>query len=254
MHRLNRAPIRALLALCFALALWQGVVWISGVPRFVLPGPARVATSLWTHAPILLDNARFTAANLLTGLIVGVALGVVTALNLALSPAARLFMRPLLMFAQAVPVFALAPVVTLWLGYGAPSKIVIVMLVIYFPVTSAFFDGLMRLPKPLSDLALMMHATPLRRLLLLQVPHAMPALASGLRLAILYAPFAVIIGEWVGASRGLGYLMLMANGRGQTDLMFAALVVLAAQSLALFALFEAVVGRWSSRQDLSAKA
>ena len=88
-----------------------------------------------------------------------------------------------------------------------------------------------------------MGATPLRRLLFLQVPHALPALASGLRLAVVYAPFAVIIGEWVGSSRGLGYLMLLANGRGQTDLMFAALMVLAAQSLALFLLFETLTQR-----------
>jgi len=243
MRWLNTGPVRGVLALCFALALWQGVVWASGVPRFILPGPGRVGASLWGNAPLLLEHARFTAVNLLTGLAAGVVLGVATALNLALSPGARLLLRPMLIFAQAVPVFALAPILTLWLGYGAASKIVIVMLVIYFPVTSAFFDGLMRLPAPLADLAQMMRATPLRRLFLLQVPHALPALASGLRLAVVYAPFAVIIGEWVGSSRGLGYLMLMANGRGQTDLMFAALIVLAAQSLALFALFEALARR-----------
>lgn len=240
MRWLNTPVLRGLLVLGFALALWQGVVWASGVPPFILPGPGRVGTSLWSNAPLLWEHARFTAANLAIGLAAGVALGVATALNLALSPGARLLLRPMLIFAQAVPVFALAPIITLWLGYGAPSKIVVVMLVIYFPVTSAFFDGLMRLPAPLTDLAQMMRATPLRRLFLLQLPNALPALASGLRLAVVYAPFAVVIGEWVGSSRGLGYLMLMANGRGQTDLMFAALLVLAAQSLILFALFEAL--------------
>lgn len=238
MRWLSLAPLRAVLALGFALAVWQLVVWATGVPRFILPGPARVGAALWENAPLLSEHARFTAINLLTGLAAGVALGVVTALNLALSPGARFLLRPMLIFAQAVPIFALAPILTLWLGYGAASKIVIVMLVIYFPVTSAFFDGLMRLPAPLTDLALMMRATPLRRLFLLQVPHALPALLSGLRLAVVYAPFAVIIGEWVGSSRGLGYLMLMANGRGQTDLMFAALFVLAAMSLLLFAALE----------------
>lgn len=238
MRGLNTPILRGMLALGFALALWQGVVWASGVPHFILPGPGRVGASLWANAALLWEHARFTALNLLTGLAAGMALGVVTALNLALSPGARLLLRPMLIFAQAVPVFALAPVLTLWLGYGAASKIVIVMLVVYFPVTSAFFDGLMRLPPPLADLARMMRATPLRRVFLLQLPHALPALASGVRLAVVYAPFAVIIGEWVGASRGLGYLMLMANGRGQTDLMFAALIVLAAQSLVLFAAVE----------------
>jgi putative hydroxymethylpyrimidine transport system permease protein len=240
MRWLSFGPSRALLALGFALAVWQLVVWATGVPHFILPGPARVAAALKNNAPVLWEHARFTAVNLLTGLAAGVALGVVTALNLALSPGARILLRPMLIFAQAVPIFALAPILTLWLGYGATSKIVMVMLVIYFPVTSAFFDGLMRLPAPLSDLALMMRATPLRRLFLLQVPHALPALLSGLRLAVIHAPFAVIIGEWVGASRGLGYLILMSNGRGQTDIMFAALFVLSAQSLLLFVALEAL--------------
>lgn len=239
------AVLRGVLALGFGLALWQGVVWASGVPAFILPGPVRVAESLWNNAGMLAQNARFTAVNLLTGLAAGVALGVATALNLALSPGARMLLRPMLIFAQAVPVFALAPVITLWLGYGAPSKIVMVMLVIYFPVTSAFFDGLMRLPAPLADMAQLMRATPLRRLIWVQVPHALPSLASGLRLAVVYAPFAVVIGEWVGSSRGLGYLMLMANGRGQTDLMFASLFVLAGLSLTLFFIFEAVIQRLS---------
>lgn len=238
---LRSAPLRAALVFGFALMLWQGVVWLTQVPRFILPGPGRVAMALWDNAPLLWEHTRFTAMNLLVGLTAGVALGVVTALNLALSPGTRLLLRPLLIFAQAVPVFALAPILTLWLGYGAASKIVIVMLVIYFPVTSAFFDGLMRLPAPLADLAQMTRATPLRRLFLLQVPQAFPALVSGVRLAIVYAPFAAIIGEWVGASRGLGHLMLLANGRGQTDLMFAALLILAAMSLLCFAALERLV-------------
>ena len=238
MRWLNTAPLRATLVLGLALALWQALVWLTDVPRFILPGPVRVGAALWDNAGLLWEHARFTAINLLTGLAAGVALGVATALNLALSPGARLMLRPMLIFAQAVPVFALAPILTLWLGYGAASKIVIVMLVIYFPVTSAFFDGLMRLPPPLADLAQIMRATRLRRLLLLQVPHALPAFVSGLRLAVVYAPFAVVIGEWVGSSRGLGHLMLLANGRGQTDLMFAALFVLAGMSLLLFSALE----------------
>ncbi len=238
-----RSLLRGILALGVALALWQGVVWASGVPPFILPGPGRVGATLWDNAAMLGEHARFTAVNLLSGLAAGVALGVVTALNLAMSPGARLLLRPMLIFAQAIPVFALAPIITLWLGYGAASKVVMVMLVVYFPVTSAFFDGLMRLPPAMEDMARLMRARPLRRLVLLQLPTALPALASGLRLAIIYAPFAVVIGEWVGSSRGLGYLMLMANGRGQTDLMFAALIVLAGLSLSLFLAFETTLRR-----------
>jgi putative hydroxymethylpyrimidine transport system permease protein len=234
----------ALAALAFALTLWQGIVWATGVPHFILPGPARVGAALTGNAALLVEQAGFTLANLAMGLTAGIALGIASALNLAMSPAARLLLRPLMVFAQAVPIFALAPIVTLWLGYGAPSKIVMVALVTYFPITSAFFDGLMRLPADLDDLTRQMQARPLRRLMLVQLPHALPALGSGLRLAAVQAPFAVIIAEWVGASKGLGHLMLLSNGRGQTDLMFAALIVLAGLSLCLFLGADRLARHW----------
>jgi putative hydroxymethylpyrimidine transport system permease protein len=233
-----------LAALAFALSLWQAVVWLTGVPHFILPGPWRVGNALISNTGLLLQQAAFTLVNLATGLTAGVALGVATALNLAMSPGARLLLRPLMVFAQAVPVFALAPIVTLWLGYGAPSKIVMVALVTYFPITSAFFDGLMRLPPSLDDLTRQMQARPWQRLMLVQLPHALPSLGSGLRLAAVQAPFAVIIAEWVGASKGLGHLMLISNGRGQVDLMFAALVMLAGLSLLLFLSIDRLARHW----------
>lgn len=247
MRRAGALLARATLALIFALTLWQGGVWLSGVPHFILPGPGRVGLALWNNATLLANQAGFTLSNLAMGLTAGVTLGVLSALNLAMSPAARLLLRPLMVFAQAVPIFALAPIVTLWLGYGAPSKILMVALVTYFPVTSAFFDGLMRLPRDLEDLTHQLQARPLRRLVLVQLPHALPSLGSGLRLAAVQAPFAVIIAEWVGASRGLGHLMLLSNGRGQTDLMFAALFVLAAISLCLFLGADRLAAYWDKR-------
>lgn len=218
----------------FAIALWQAVVWLTGAPHFILPGPARVAAKLWEARAVIAENALVTFAQIFAGLALGAALGVATALQLVVSPASRLLMRPILIFAQATPVFALAPILTLWLGYGAPSKIVMVVLIIYFPVASAFFDGLMRTPQGYLDLARVMGAGRLNVIARLRVPHAMPSLASGLRLAAVYAPFGAIIGEWVGASKGLGYLMLLANGRAQTDMMFACLFVLAAFTVALY--------------------
>lgn len=244
MRRLTGSLARGALALGVALLLWQALVWATSVPHFILPGPLRVAQAMQANAALLAAQAAVTLTNLAIGLSAGLALGVLSALNLAMSPAARLLLRPMMVFAQAVPIFALAPIITLWLGYGAPSKIVMVALITYFPITSAFFDGLMRLPPAFDDLAHQMQARPLRRLFLLQVPHALPALGSGVRLAVVQAPFAVIIAEWVGASRGLGHLMLLSNGRGQTDLMFAALIVLAAISLCLFLSADWLARRW----------
>lgn len=243
-----------LAALGFILLIWQLAVWATAVPHYILPGPGRVAQSLWANRALIAENAAHTFANIGIGLALGAALGVMTAVNLALSPFARAMMRPLLVFAQAIPVFALAPILTLWLGFGAASKVVMVMLVIYFPVASTFFDALMRLPPAMADLALNMQARPARELVWLRLPHAMPALGSGLRLAAIYAPFGAVIGEWVGASRGLGHLMLMANGRAQVDLMFAALVVLAAAALALFFLIDLLAAALTRRFGLGGGA
>lgn len=238
---------RLVLSVGFVLVLWQAIVTFTGAPHFILPGPVRVARTFWSARDIIFENALITWAQILMGLVLGTAFGVATAINLAMSPLARLLMRPFIVFAQAVPIFALAPVLTLWLGYGMASKVVVVVLMIYFPVASAFFDGLMRTPQGSLDLARTMNARPLPIMLRLRVPYALPALASGLRLAAVAAPLGAVIGEWVGASKGLGHLMLLANGRAQTDLMFAALLALAAFTVLLYFLVDQF-GLWLAQR------
>lgn len=234
---------RGAMAFLLAIVLWQTVVGLTGAPRFILPGPGLVAQALWDNAALIWRNALWSAGNLGLGLAIGIVLGVETALLLTLSRRARWLLRPMLVAAQAIPVFALAPVITLWLGYGMPSKIATIALVTYFPVASALFDRLMALPPGLADLSRLSGANRWRETLLLRLPHAVPGLITGLRLAVVYGPLAVLIGEWVGSSQGLGHLMLMANGRGQTPLMFAALIVLATLSLALWVIVE-TLSRW----------
>ena len=134
--------------------------------------------------------------------------------------------------------FALAPILVLWLGYGMASKVAMAVLIIYFPVTATFYDGLRRTDPGWLDLAATMGASRRAALLRIQVPAALPAFASGLRVAAAAAPIGAVVGEWVGSSAGLGYLMLHANGRMQIDLMFAALLTLAVIALALYALVD----------------
>lgn len=228
------------LATVLALAVWQGVVWLGDMKPFILPGPARVAEALWLNRITIAENAVVTIGEVLAGLALGALLGAATAIQLAASPAARAVVRPILVFTQAVPVFALAPVLTLWFGYGLWSKIAMAVLIIYFPVTSAFYDGLSRTPQGWLDLARTMGASPARIMWRVRVPAAVPSLASGLRLAAVYAPIGAVIGEWVGASKGLGHLMLLANGRAKIDLMFAALLVLALFTVVLHAVVDRV--------------
>ena len=239
--------MRALAVAVVALLLWQALVTLAALPPFILPGPLRVAGALWTNRALIASNALVTIAEVLLGLALGAALGALTAIWLAASPMARSFVQPALVFFQAVPVFALAPILTLWLGYGLLSKVVMAVLIIYFPVTSAFLDGLAGTPQGFLDLARTMGASPRGTMLRVRIPAALPSLASGLRLAAVYAPIGAVIGEWVGASRGLGYLMLLANGRAKIDLMFAALLVLAVFTVLLHAAVDAAARRLEER-------
>ncbi len=220
-------------SIIFALGLWQAIIEITGVPPFILPAPLKVWNTLIQSRELIAWHALITISEVIIGLLIGSALGIATALFLMVSQTARKLLMPLIVFSQAVPVFALAPVLTLWLGYGIWSKVMMAVLIIYFPVTSNFLDGLRRTNHGFLDLAKTMHASRYRTLMKIRVPAALPSLGSGLKLAAVYAPIGAIIGEWVGASNGLGYLMLLANGRAKIDLMFASLFVLAAFAVAL---------------------
>ena len=226
--------IRYALGACtFALLLWQGIVWLTGVPSFILPSPLRVAQAALDNRVLIAENALVTATEVILGLITGTVLGAFTAVQLANSDRLHRLVMPLLIFTQAVPVFALAPILTLWFGYGIASKVVMAVLIIYFPVTSAFYDGLTRVPADILDMAKIMGGTKRQIMRRIKIPHALPSLGTGLKLAAVYAPIGAVIGEWVGASKGLGYLMLLANGRAKTDLMFESLFALVVMTLLL---------------------
>ena len=152
-------------------------------------------------APLLLDQAAITLVEILLGLAGGVLIGGASALAMALLPPLQPWLLPLLVLGQTIPVFALAPLLVLWFGYGIASKVVMAMLIIYFPVAAALFDGLRRTEPGWLDLARTMGATRLRILLRLRLPAALPAFGSGLRIATAVAPIGAVVGEWVGSSR-----------------------------------------------------
>lgn len=238
-----RSAIYTAAALAAVIIVWQMIVSLTGLPSYILPAPMRVLDTLWGSRALIAEHAVVTLIEVLVGLVIGAGLGVITAIQLAMSASARLFLRPILVFSQALPVFALAPILTLWLGYGLGSKIAMAVLIIFFPVTSAFFDGLMKTPRGYLDLAQTMGANTRHIMLKIRIPAALPSLASGLKLAAVYAPIGATIGEWVGSSQGLGYLMLLANGRVKTDLMFAAMLTLGVMSVTLYALISVVLDR-----------
>lgn len=226
--------LRPLIILAGLLLVWQAIVTGFALPRFILPAPWQVAVAWWENLGILLDNARFTLAEILLGLVTGLALGCGTALAMSWFRPARRWLLPVLVTSQAIPVFALAPMLVLWLGFGMASKVAMATLIIYFPITSAFHDGLRRTEPGWLDLSRSMGASRRAILMGIRIPAALPSLASGLRVAVAIAPIGAIVGEWVGASAGLGYVMLHANARTQQPLMFAALFTLALIAVTLW--------------------
>lgn len=237
-----------LLALVAALALWQAAVWLTGLPPYLLPGPDRVARALWDSRAELIPAAGYTLAETLIGLALGAALGISVAVAMAAWRPVGRALAPALVVSQTIPVFALAPILTLWLGFGLAPKIAMVVLIVFVPVAQALYDGLMSPPAAQLDVARTMGASRWSTLRHLRFPAALPRLASGLRLGAIYAPVGAVIGEWVGGAKGLGALMIQANGRMKTDLMFAALIVVVALSLTIHRVVDRGLARMLARR------
>jgi len=232
---------------------WQLIVLFSGSPPYILPGPLPVIQAVFNHWPELWIHLQTTVIEIVLGLLIGTLLGSSSALLMTLSPLLKRWMLPVLVISQAIPVFALAPVLVLWLGYGLASKIAMAVLIIYFPVASSFYYGMQRTDPDLLELGRIMGASTPALLRFIIIPTALPAFGAGLRVATAVAPIGAVVGEWVGSSSGLGFYMLHANARMQIDNMFAALAVLAIVSLALYFFIDAIISRvifWEQPKDL----
>ncbi|MCB1462727.1 MAG: ABC transporter permease [Nitratireductor sp.] len=223
----------AAIAALFILAAWQAAIVAFRPPPYLLPSPGAVARVLVRDAGQLVFHAWTTLGEMLLGLGVGAAAGIAIALVLTRFPAIERFAMPAIVTTQTLPVFAIAPLIVIWFGFGIGSKIAMAALIIFFPVASAFHDGLKSTDASWLDLARGWGASPAQTLLKVRIPAALPSLSSGLKIAATLAPIGAIVGEWAGASGGLGYVMLQANARVQTDLVFACLFILALSAFML---------------------
>ena len=247
---------RALIIFLSILLVWHLITVVTEAPPYILPNPKLVIKAFISNSDLLFFHGLITLTEILLGLTIGLVFGIISAIFLAYYQTARQWLMPILVVSQAIPVFALAPVLVLWLGYGMASKVAMATLIIYFPVTAAFFDGLRRTNIEFLDLALTMNASQWTILRHIRIPSAIPALASGFRVATAVAPIGAIVGEWVGSSEGLGYLMLHANGRMQIDVMFAALFTLSFIAIALYYTVDTFLTRavsWSPETHFNIK-
>lgn len=218
------------------LILWQFAVWITDSPPYLLPPPRLVLLSFYSDSALLYRHALVTGAEIIAAYCIAVMLGLFIGTLLYSVRSLRTLLLPALLVSQILPIFALAPLFVLWFGYGAASKIVMAVLVCFFPVVLAVYEGLRQSPRPYVDFAASVN-TPFWPLLWrVLLPAALPILTPAFKLAAVFAPLGAILGEWVGAEAGLGYLMLQASGRLRIDLLFSAIGCLALMTLGLYAL------------------
>jgi len=235
--------LRGIISAIVLVLIWQIIVVAFNLPVYILPSPILVLKSLQQYGGLIFQESIPTVIEAVFGFILSLLFGVFWALMLVYFRPIRLWFLPVLLISQALPTFAIAPLFVIWFGYGIASKIATTCLMLFFPITSSFYDGLRQTPKCYLDLAQTMNATKWQILYRIRIPAALPALGNGLRVAATFAPIGAVIGEWVGASHGLGFLILNANSRMQIDLMFAALLVLIILTLAFYFLIDLLMKR-----------
>lgn len=236
--------IRPLIVISVFCLIWEILILLFSFPPYILPTPLAVITSLWTQHTVIFTHSFPTLYEAFMGFILGSLLGITAAIALHFIATLKRFLLPFLITSQALPAFALAPLLVIWFGYGASSKIATCVLVLFFPVTSSFYDGLQRTPHAYLDLAKTMNASRWKILRHIQIPFALPHLASGLRLAAVFAPMGAMIGEWVGSAQGLGFLLLSANAQMKIDFLFAILIVVMILTLSFYFIVDKLLKRW----------
>jgi len=222
--------------LAAALALWQIAVLIFNLPAFILPSPRLVGERLVSSLAdgTLLRNFSATLVEVLAGLFTGSLLASLLGYWLAKSRLLERVLSPFLVASQAIPMVAIAPLLVIWFGPGIFSKVLICALIVLFPVLVNTTVGLRAVPDNLRDLMHSMRATPIQMLRYLEIPAALPVLLGGLRIGATLSVIGAVVGELVGADRGLGFLINVGRGQYDTALVFVAVFTLVAMAIGLY--------------------
>lgn len=226
----------ALLLAAVLLAAWELACRLLHVPPLVLPAPSGIAQALWKGlaSGFFWPHLATTAGELLLGLAAGCTLGFGAGIVLAEHALARRVLMPYLVASQVVPKLALTPLFVLWFGFGMTSTVVITALICFFPLMENTLTALQQVPPERLELFRMLGATRAQTLWRLKVPMGLPAILAGLRVAVVLALVGAVVGEFIGASRGLGALVIASQGTMDTALMFAVLVLIAALGLLVY--------------------
>ena len=223
----------SILLVLFVL-FWELMVWQFQVPHYILPAPSRILRTLAVQQSLLLHHTFVTLEEIIVGFLLAFVVGVGLAFLMFQFPVLEKTFYPIVIGSQTIPVFAIAPLLVLWFGYGLPSKVVMAALIVFFPIVVNTLDGLKGADSDAVNLLRIMKASRWQILWKVRVPSALPFVFSGCKIGISVSTIGAIIGEWVGSKEGLGYLMLHANAQLQISLIFASLIYLTILGVSLF--------------------
>ena len=210
------------------LAVWEWLPRAGGVPEFILPPPSKV----WSEFLRMLANERLlwhtgiTTLEIIVGFVLGCLLGIAIGFILGLSPKTELVLSPYILALQIAPKVAFAPLFVMWLGYTVYPKILVAILIVFFPVMVNVLTAVRTVDPDMVSLARSFSATRLQIFRLIEYPASLPPLFAGLRIAATLAVIGVVVGELVGGNLGLGYLLTYGEGQGNTAMVFVTIIVL----------------------------
>ncbi|MCX7522813.1 ABC transporter permease [Microbacterium sp. STN6] len=218
--------------------VWWVITTLGWVPAYLIPAPVDVWHTMTSSAGFLWANALVTIYETVAGFIIAAVGGIAIAMWIVYSPNAEKSLYPLLVFAQVIPKVAIAPLFVIWLGFGSAPKVLVAVLVAFFPVVVSTIAGLRSVDPDLLDLASTMGSSQWKTFRKIRFPASLPHVFSGLKVAATLAVIGAVVGEFVGANEGIGYVLLNANGNLNTPMLYAGLVILSAIGIVVFMVIE----------------
>jgi ABC-type nitrate/sulfonate/bicarbonate transport system permease component len=228
----------AVWTIVLGLIFWEAMVRITNAPVYVIPAPSRIAIELYKYWPRLLVNAGYTLSEVLVGFVLAILIAIPLSVLVTYSRVAERAIYPLIVATQSIPKVALAPLLIAWFGYGMLPKVVIVVLLAFFPIVINSVVGLKSSSAEMLYLAQSMGANDWQTFWKFRLPQALPYVFAGLKLATVLSVIGAIVAEFIGADRGLGYLIVMAGSNFDIAKQFAAILVISAIGMIFFAILE----------------
>lgn len=240
--RTRRSYGMAVLAVVLMIALWQGVCSAGWVPGYLLPSPWQVVQAFWHERLLLLKHAKVTMMEAVVGLFLGVLIGFILALLMDRFRTIKDMFYPLLIISQTIPTVAIAPLLVLWFGYEMMPKVILIVLVTFFPIAVNVYEGLRSVDSDVLDLMKVMGAKPWQIYYHVKIPETLDRFFASLKIATSYAVVGAVISEWLGGYEGLGVYMILVKKAFAFDKMFAVIVLISVVSLLLIGLIQIMRG------------